>query len=793
MPLLRITAVAWIVGAIVARLIAAWPMLGLGLGCVAGVLGLLAILAGARRLGLVGLSVGIAVLVTPPLPRATATLFDGRPWDFIAHVDGTPRRADDKITLPLALEAVRRGGAPLSATGRIRFTAPHVREALAPGDRVMVHARIAPPLDRCNPGACDGLWRAAADDMQGSVSLSSSELAFRIDEAPMGLRARLWRLREALRARIEAVIPEREAVLVSALVLGERGALLPQLETDFRALGITHLLSVSGLHLAFAAGLLFALARSIVARVAPRLGALHPRDRWAALASLPIVLGYAILTGAEVATLRAAFVVAYAFFAIVGARRLRGADALSFAALALLLDQPARLFDVSFQLSFVAAVATLVVATHSPRDEAPPRLASVALLVRLARAAWLLMRVSLAATLATAPLTAWWFAEVAPMGVVTNVVAVPLTELVIVPLGIAGAILASVWSPLGRLPLLLSGFATFLLTQASAYLAPWSPVFRTGAPSWACVTVCVFALLWIARAPGLRRVAVACVAVAVVVAGEALADWCRPSVEVCFLDVGQGDAAVVLLPDHRALVVDGGPGQGEAAARTVGDYLARRGVRRIALMVLSHPHPDHSGGLPGLFARFSVDELWWNGQLNADPATRALLRRAGTFGVPVVAPHGLDLGAVHLEVLGPHSYTGEPGTDPLASENDNSLVVRLDYAGRSLLFAGDIEAEAEEALVARRPRHIDVLKVPHHGSRTSSTEELLRALRPSLAIASLAAGNRYRFPHPDVVERYRALTIPLYRTDRDGAVTVRFGHDGTVQTSCARPGGCLAE
>ena len=278
--------------------------------------------------------------------------------------------------------------------------------------------------------------------------------------------------------------------------------------------------------------------------------------------------------------------------------------------------------------------------------------------------------------------------------------------------------------------------------------------------------------------------------VAAVVLGEHVVARIAPGIEICFLDVGQGDASVVLLPDHSAIVIDGGPGRDGAAARHVLGFLARRGVRRVALLVLSHPHPDHSGGLPGVLDQLPVDEIWWNGQVNADPATRALLARAHALRVPIAQPHTLSRGGVELIPLAPLMQGGEILIDPLASENDNSLVVALTYAGRRVLWSGDIEREAEERLAASSPGHFDVLKVPHHGSRTSSSEALLDAVYPQLAVASLAAGNRYRFPHPDVLRRYADRGVPFYRTDRDGAVTVRIDSHGRIRTTCARPEGC---
>ena len=175
-------------------------------------------------------------------------------------------------------------------------------------------------------------------------------------------------------------------------------------------------------------------------------------------------------------------------------------------------------------------------------------------------------------------------------------------------------------------------------------------------------------------------------------------------------------------------------------------------------------------------------------QLHARRRLTTSSSRSFRSSVPKRLGHGI-VWRVRMSIA-PRNATGSIAIDPLASENDNSLVLVLGYAGRRVLFAGDIEAEGEAALVAAGPEPVDVLKVPHHGSRTSSSKALLAALRPRLAVASLAAGNRYRFPHPDVVARYRAREVPLYRTDRDGALSLRIAADGELELRCARPAGC---
>ncbi len=360
----------------------------------------------------------------------------------------------------------------------------------------------------------------------------------------------------------------------------------------------------------------------------------------------------------------------------------------------------------------------------------------------------------------------------------------------IVPVAVVGSLLGALGLGLGGWLLDLAGFLASVLLGFVAKVAAVAPVWSVPSPSTLCLFVSGLALVWIASDAHRRgrRLVVGFAMVAVVIGGEALVDRLLPTLEIVFLDVGQGDAAVVLVPGHGAIVIDGGGGHGDPGARVLVPFLRRRGVRHVERLILSHPHPDHSGGLPAVLDKLPVDEIWTNGQDTRDPATLALLAAAAARGIPVRRPRSDRVGALSLELLAPLDGDGAIVSDPLASENDNSLVLALSWAGRRILLPGDVEHEAEAALLRSGLGTIDVLKVPHHGSRTSSTEALLDRARPSLAIASLAEGNRYRFPHPDVVARYRTRGIALYRTDRDGAVRLRIGAQGRIDVDCARPG-----
>jgi competence protein ComEC len=263
------------------------------------------------------------------------------------------------------------------------------------------------------------------------------------------------------------------------------------------------------------------------------------------------------------------------------------------------------------------------------------------------------------------------------------------------------------------------------------------------------------------------------------VTGASLWPWVKPGeriLRVTFLDVGQGDAALVELPDGRRLLIDGGGGGGprlDVGERVVAPFLWNRAIRVLDVVALSHADPDHAGGLGAILRHFTVKEFWGNGVWDAGGGEllrlldqRGLLRRELRRG------DRIWLGPVPVTVLHPPAELLRGSLRGAASdENNNSLVLRLDWGLASILFTGDLEQEGEASLLgsAEPLRHL-VLKVGHHGSRYSTTERFLAAGQPNVAVISVGARNPFRHPAPEVLSRLEAAGIRTFRTDRDGAV-----------------------
>jgi len=694
----------------------------------------------------------------PPLLCAvllgTAIAVLGAPHPVAPEGTTPDDNRDDRITGTVGGPLLRTAhgiGAPLE-TGDATVWVWSER-TLEPGQRVEVIGRLRTPREPIDPGM--PLPSPAAFELT----------AKRINM--LGEEPSMWRwaarMQREWSARVRGDDPASAAL--RGIVTGDRAGIPPALDQRWRAVGIYHVLSVSGLHLAVVAGLVFWLLRRALA-ASPWGGRIRPA-RWAAPLALAFAIAYTLVTGAQLATVRSLVVVAIVLAGQMFDRPVRLVDALGVAAIVILLWRPHDLFDPSFQLSFVAA---LTLAMRPRKGRGALRWIGNA----IATSAWV--------TITTAPITAYHFQQVTPGGVVGNVVLTPIAELLALPLGLAGIVLGDLGAP-------FVAAAVWLVARVdslAALLAHAVPIGGIAVASAPVMLALVGISLWGAARP--QRIAWLALC-----ATWALAREPSPagSLRVTFLDVGQGDAALVELPDGRVWLVDAGGNAGarDAAAATapgriVARALAAYGHAAIDRAILSHPHPDHYLGFAALADAVPIRELWF---ADAQPPLVALASQLAVRGTRLVTPSlgALQSDDVELVALAPRYQPVADGPvalapDPVRSVNDNSLVIAIRFAHRTVLFAGDLEHEGEEQLVTAGVGRVDVVKVAHHGSRTSSSPAFVAATRPQVAVISCGVGNAFGFPAPEVVERWRAAGALVERTDRDGAVVVTIDRDGGI-------------
>jgi competence protein ComEC len=718
---------------------------------------------GAAGAGLAGWEAGVQA--PPSVAQGAVVTLEG-------DVERVERFED---TTRLTLVVARAG--PREATEPARFRAgvylSGAPPPLLPGQRVRVEARLKPLEGASNPGEKD---LTPAKRRQGLV-FSGSAVAGRLEvlsEAP-AWRRYVARTQEGLTAAVGAVSPTKDAAaLFLTLAAGQRASLDDELEEAFSRSGLAHVLSVSGLHVAALALMTLALLRGLLVRVGARFRGMDAR-RVAAPASVPFVWAYVVFTGNQPPAVRSAVMATVVLLGLALWRRADGLNSLAAAAAVLVVWAPSSVVDLSLQLSFLAVLSLLLLtpALRAAVPVAPPDPAEERRWARwLGKARETVIETlcaSAAVTSASIPLVAGTFGRASLAGFISNIVCLPLCGL-LTGFAAGGAALYTV-SPLLATPLLWGGaWASQVLLVLTRFFAAL-PLSTVGLPAFGVGATVLYAAGLLTWALGERRWRLGGVLAPVGMAVALLAPLVTPQapLRITFLSVGQGDSVVLSSRGHHALVDGGGvPNGTDTGARFVLPFLAHEGIERLDLAVLSHPHPDHALGLVSALQQVRTERLW----LAAGTTEGALSRQvvaaaAGARVEEVQAGHpSFTLGEATLEVLGPPR-----DRELLEGVNDRSVVLLVRHGDVTVLLAGDVE-EAGEAALAGHLGPVTVLKAPHHGSRTSSTEGFLAAVRPRHVVFCVGRRNRYGFPHPEVAERYRALGTECHRTDIQGAITV---------------------
>lgn len=719
------------------------------------------------------------------------------------------RHAPERIIMVVAVSEVDDGRGPTRVNGRLRVNWREPDQAVLQGDEVVLTTKIRAPTGMLNPGGFDYAAYLARRHIDAVASVSGPG---HIAVLPPASRA-FWSLwyhfdgwRERIRQAATATLTGPALALYLGMIIGEPDYLLPEVRDLFMASGTVHILSISGSHLGLIAFLSFFLITTACQRLpAPWLLCLSRRitpTRLAALLTAVPVTLYTLLAGSEVATIRSLIMILLFLLGIWFGRENSLLRALAVAALLIVIHDPHALFEISFQLSYlsVLAIAVVIQRRRLQEQDLENRGGPVSLLGRVLKRVrhylWSYAVITSSVTVVTLPLVAYYFNQVAWLGLLGNLLVVPLAGFILVPLGLA----AAGW-------LLLTGATTLpagpffqamgnLLVEVVSMLAgvPGAEWHVASPALWSMPTfyLALFVALW----PGITKPLRAITAVAAVVLASFWLWSPRPpsdgeNLRVTFLDVGQGDACVIELPDGQTVLIDAGAAYDtlDLGRAVVAPYLWDRGITRLDHVIATHPQLDHVGGLPWIIRRFEVGQYWSNGVkreerfyagLRESLAARGLTERIAQEGQRLI-----DSESCRLQVLNPPARhpAGATASAPAIAAgsatsgtilNNLSVVTRLDCGPHSFLFTADIETEAISRLrISNPPLTARVLKVPHHGARSSLEQQWIARLKSEVAVVSAGAANPYGHPAPAVLEAYERHGLRLYRTDRHGAVWVQ--------------------
>jgi len=699
------------------------------------------------------------------------------------------------------------------------------------GDEIRLSARIRFPRNYGNPGEFDDAGQMARDGIDATMTAPNGSLGsprFQI----IGHRSsfpgsRIESIRTHIGEFFDRNLAYPESAEMRALVIGDRGEIGEPLRNTFARTGMAHLLVISGLHLSIVAAAMFAAAR-LAMMLFPGLANRGYANKVAALAAMLAVCGYASIAGHHVSTMRALVMVLAYMLAVVIDRSREASASLALAAIVICIALPGSTADIGFQLSFASVIAIVLgmrrFAAWFARRKRIGMLGGEPSLPRWrfleAPAGYL--AVSFWAMIGTAPLTAYHFNQFAVVGVVANAVVVPIMAFGATISGLVAAALSFFSEPAARPILLFGARALAGGNWLAAWFVDWPLAwFRIFTPTILELAIAYgLLMIWLLAPPaaaisskrprddgtredvandaagepgfGWRARCAAALALVLVVDGGCWTydRFFNPDLRVTFLSVGEGDGAVVRFPGSCVMVIDGGGSYGgfDAGERIVAAYLWSQKIMRVDYLALSHPDLDHFGGLDFIAMNFAPRAFWTTGVASVDLSYVRLMDDLERAKVPMVqvgetAPVAA-IGGVAISSL-------NGSTDAARTQNNSSMVVRFSFGSASLLFTGDIESAGERAMIENRgDLRATLLKVPHHGSASSSTPAFIAAVHLEVAVISDGYLNRFHFPSAAVVERYVAAGAIALRTDLDGAVMVDATPDRmTVRTFRGRGGG----
>ena len=688
----------------------------------------------------------------------------------LAYIKGTvndvPERYQEKVRFPLSIEQINQkhvGGQVIAISSE--------RLEVNAGDSIVALAKLKRVVPHCNSPV---LYTQSWNKREKYYAFIKSLVVIGKGNS---WRSDIDMIRQNLKNAIDNSLDHDAASFVQAIVLGLQKQIEPELRDAFIASGVAHILTISGTHFGLLALVVFVMVKRLTLflpeKLLIRLTLYITPSQVSAISTFIVLTIYLAVSGWKIPSLRSFIMFAVYLLSIFLTRKNRALNALAFAALIIVLCQPEALFSLSFQLSFLAVLFIALglqrfYVKQSKSFRITDKLKGMLLITLLAMAG-------------TAPLIAMAFHQFSFISFIANLVIPSVVCFLILPLAFLSLLFVTLFNlsimPFSSLIQALVKLVIWIVKLLSSFPLAAVPV---ASPSLVVILLYYVGLVLILTYSNKQRFLPMVIAMILYFVTPYFVD---SQVSVTFLDVGQADSALVRLPDGRVLIVDGGEQQNDPQNGPFVSYLLDKGIKRIHFIALSHGHPDHFGGLLDVMDRFDVMEIWYNGRATSE--SEPFFKKVFEKSIPLrVLKRGDLIEGDGYQVLVFHPYDTfySDGTVNV-QENNESLVIMLRLYNTSILFTGDIETEAEFDLGhLGRWLDCDIIKVPHHGGRSSSLPYLLNEARPEVAIISVGKQNQFRHPHKETLLRYSSARV--YRTDMDGAITVKIDEKGYKVETC---------
>jgi competence protein ComEC len=547
------------------------------------------------------------------------------------------------------------------------------------------------------------------------------------------------------------------ASFITSITAGYRDDISEELKDAFNTAGLAHILSISGTHFGLFSVFLFGIFRLIIKflpyKILQRITIFLTPSQTAAILCLPFMLAYLGLSGASIPAMRSFIMISLFLAGLIIGRKGFWLNSLVFAAFIIVIWEPEVIFSLSFQLSFVAVLFIGFSIGYRENKEDVKDKKEKKIFKHLKN----ILFITLAASIGTAPLVAYYFHYLSLISPLSNIVIAPLIGFALIPLSVVSSFIY-----------LLTGYFIFTpLIKVISDLSISAVKFFSGIPfadlkipAFPLIIVLLFYAGFIFYLLLNKRKIMLAIPFVPIIIYFSMSVFEKNELTITYLDVGQGDSSVIELPDKKTVVIDTGK-----TGRETASFLKYRGKKTIDALVLSHIHPDHTGGLDHLLKQFEVREIWDNGQIilpeiSKTIAHRSLIRGDMTEGEEYA-----------LYTLHPYPEFYTMYGHEYSAENNDSLVLKVKGRHKSFIFTGDVEEEAEEDIL-----HLgewlrsNVIKVPHHGARSSACEPFIKAISPDVAVISAGRENPFGHPHPETLDALYGVEI--FRTDIDGAVKI---------------------